>query len=226
MKAASKTGGDHDETLRNKGMAQALANCRYGAGNETNGTRREDRNLPRPGYVASGRRNQGPTKIRERMLARLDRRLFLVAPGRTIEEESMNGGSTMATREHVFTRTLGSAPQRGKPKSWTAEQFGWFTEIFGPPEIKTLKHKKTIFWNFVRDDGTKGFSLISDVSWMRKKYLNHSLGLYEIEVYLVAGRGLQSFREWTAIRFDAVMRGIEKPAFPGFDPRFVIRRVN
>jgi hypothetical protein len=130
----------------------------------------------------------------------------------------------MARKGRVFTRTLGMAPCCGKPKGSTTEQLGWFFDAFGLPEIKTHKKQKTIFWNFKRDNGSEVFSLTCDVSWLRKTDVNLGLGLYEVDVELFAGPGLLSFREWTAIRLDAVQRGKVRAATP-CDPRFVIERV-
>ncbi len=128
----------------------------------------------------------------------------------------------MDAREHVFTRTLGRAPRRGKPRGSTTDQLGLFVESFGPPEIRTHNNQRTLFWNFLRNDGLDGFSLISDVSGLQKPTVG--IGRLEVHVRLVAGSGVKSFREWTASRLFRIETGKETPAFLD-GPHFVIRRV-
>jgi hypothetical protein len=64
-----------------------------------------------------------------------------------------------------------------------------------------------LFWNFLRDDGAKHFTLFARIRPKSKPG--------EVEVSLVANVGVRSFRDWTIDRLSAIEGGEETPLFVG-----------
>lgn len=108
-----------------------------------------------------------------------------------------------------FARVLGHMPVVQVAKYRTTDQLGLFTDTFGPPEIRQRKSGTMLFWNFIRDDGARNFSLVSQVPEIRNATAN--IGRLEVEVRLVAKRGIRSFWFWTADRLAAIESGEELP---------------
>ncbi len=125
-----------------------------------------------------------------------------------------------AADQRVFARVLGRRPRLRTAKSSTVDQFGLFVETFGPPERTKRKNGNLLFWNFVRQDDTRCFSLFARVS--RRSKLHPRC---ELEVRLSAGAGVTSFRSWTADRLAGVESGEENPLFFG-GRAFVVGPVN
>ncbi|MGH9712908.1 MAG: hypothetical protein ACRD5M_06370 [Candidatus Acidiferrales bacterium] len=123
----------------------------------------------------------------------------------------MNAKAQQETKQQMFARVLGQRPRVGPAKYTTIDQLGLFTETFGPPEITRRKNHSFLFWNFTRDNGSEGFSLISRIPRIRKP--NGTIGRLEVEVRLVARTGFRWFWWWTADRLAAVESGEETPLF-------------
>lgn len=120
-------------------------------------------------------------------------------------------------KEHHFARVLGMAPRLGNVRCSTTDDLDLFAESFGPPEVKTQRGGSVLFWNFVRQDGTAGFSLYSRVSGQRPK---------EVTVHLVAPNP-KSFREWTALRLHEISNAEAWPLFLGVNARkFCVARLS
>jgi hypothetical protein len=128
--------------------------------------------------------------------------------------------SGKAGDQYVFVRVLGKRPTLRTTKSSTVDQLGLFVETFGPPERAKRKNGNVLFWNFVRQDDTKGFSLFASVPRKAKLHPRR-----ELEVRLSAGTGVSSFRGWTADRLAGVESGEESPLFFG-GRAFVVEPVN
>ena len=105
-------------------------------------------------------------------------------------------------------------------KSSTVDQLGLFLETFGPPERARRRNGSLLFWNFVRTDAAKGFSLYARVSRAARLHPRS-----EVEVQLSAGAGVTSFRNWTALRLAGVESGEDNPLFIG-GRAFVMEPIN
>jgi hypothetical protein len=127
------------------------------------------------------------------------------------------------TNQQQFARILGKAPRLGAAKCTMIDQLGLFTETFGPPEIAKRKNQTVLFWNFVRDTGSRDFSLVARIPLTQKP--NASIGRREVEVQIVAKAGIRSFRWWTADRLAAIESGDESPLFLG-GAKFVVAPLN
>jgi hypothetical protein len=125
-----------------------------------------------------------------------------------------------AADQNAFARVLGKRPRLRTTKSSTVDQFGLFVETFGPPERARRRSRNLLFWNFYRQDGTKGFSLFATVSRQAKLHPRS-----EVEVQLSAGAGVTSFRNWTALRLAGVESGEDNPLFIG-GRAFVMEPIN
>ncbi len=114
---------------------------------------------------------------------------------------------TKVTAQHSFARVLGKRP-RIRAASYTAiDHPNLLAETFGPPEMTNQKSSTLIFWNFVRNDGAKRFTLFARVRPKSRPS--------EVEVHLVADAGVRSFREWTSDKLSVVEGGEEVPLFVG-----------
>lgn len=125
-----------------------------------------------------------------------------------------------AADQHAFARVLGKRPRLRTAKSSTVDQFGLFIETFGPPERARQKNGSLLFWNFVRNDDRKGFSLFARVSRAAKLHPRS-----EVQIELAAGAGVVSFQNWTADRLAGVESGEDSPLFIG-GRAFVVEPVN
>lgn len=131
----------------------------------------------------------------------------------------MNGKSEQEVERDKFCRILGRAPRVRGVRYSTTEEFAVFTETFGPPETINRKDATILYWNFLRRDGTEGFSLFSRAAKVRN-------ASSQIDVHLVAKTGVRSFWMWTAVRLSAVVNSDEPPLFVnGTERNFVVARV-
>jgi hypothetical protein len=78
-----------------------------------------------------------------------------------------------------------------------------------------------LFWNFVRKDAARGFSLYARVSRTTKLHPRS-----EVEIQLSAGAGVVSFQNWTADRLAGVESGENNPLFIGTARAFVLEPIN
>ena len=111
-----------------------------------------------------------------------------------------------------FARVFGRSPRicsTRNIRSATKDQLGVFTEAFGPPELRKIRSELIMYWNFLRADGTDGFSLFTRPPRPQKP--KASVGRIEVEVFLAAHSAPQSFKEWTAVRLAAIECGAEMP---------------
>jgi len=131
----------------------------------------------------------------------------------------MNAKAQQEIERDKFCRILGNAPRVRSARYSTTEEFAVFTETFGPPETINRKGETILFWNFIRRDGTEGFSLVSRPAKVRN-------ASSQIDVHLVAKTGVRSFWMWTAVRLSAVVNSDEPPLFVnGTKRNFVVARV-
>ena len=107
--------------------------------------------------------------------------------------------------QHSFSRILGRAPVVRPEKYRCFDHPNLLSETFGPPELLARKRSTVVFWNFERQDGTKGFTLFARVR--RKSEPN------QIEICVAARSGVRSFFEWTIDRLSGVESGEESPLF-------------
>jgi len=107
--------------------------------------------------------------------------------------------------QHAVTRVLGRPPVIRSVRLTTNDSTNLLTEAFGPPELKSLKRSTLVFWNFERQDGTRGFTLFARV----KPKSNPR----NIQVRLVATAGVRSFVDWTIDKLSGVESGEETPIF-------------
>lgn len=131
----------------------------------------------------------------------------------------MNGKSSQQeSNRSQFARVLGMAPCVSSARCSTVAELDLFAESFGPPEVKKQPSgAKVIYWNFVRADGTAGFSLFSKITNLQPK---------EVEVRLAANAGAKGFREWTAVRLHEISHAEALPLFLGVNAkRFCIARL-
>jgi hypothetical protein len=136
----------------------------------------------------------------------------------------MRSAKQQETKQQEFARVLGKMPRRGTATYTTIDELGLFTETFGPPEIAKRKNHTVLFWNFVRDNGLDGFSLVSRVAGIPKNP-KACIGRREVEVRLVAKIGMRPFWLWTSDRLGAIESGEETPLFLG-GGKFVVAPLN
>jgi hypothetical protein len=124
----------------------------------------------------------------------------------------MKTATQQETKQQEFVRVLGKMPRRGTATHTAIDELGLFTETFGSPEVAKRKNHTVLFWNFVRDNGSDGFSLVSRVAGIPKNP-NACIGRREVEVRLVAKIGVRAFWLWTTDRLGAIESGEETPLF-------------
>ena len=117
------------------------------------------------------------------------------------------------SEQHTFARLLGQRPFLNDARLKTTASLDLLTEAFGPAE--RLRDGNLLFWNFVRDDGAKGFSLFSHVPKLPRRG--------EIEVFLGARVGAK-FGEWAIDRLCALKSAEAVPFFIGAG-EFVVSRL-
>jgi hypothetical protein len=116
-------------------------------------------------------------------------------------------------RKNGFARILGRPPRISSVKAQLVEPA--MLEAFGPAERIERPKSRLLFWNFVREDGKKNFTLFTRMAPNAK----HS----KIIVNLAAECGDRSFHEWVLDRLSAIDNGDLAPQFVGSD-RFAITR--
>ncbi|HEX4001538.1 MAG TPA: hypothetical protein VHX36_02745 [Candidatus Acidoferrales bacterium] len=119
--------------------------------------------------------------------------------------------------QHSFARVLGQRPRVRRVNCQLLEGTGIFLETFGPAEMANRSKSALVYWNFVRDDGQKHFTLFLRVRPKAKPD--------QVAIKLVAGRGIRSFREWVFDRLSAVESGEDSPAFLAPHGGFAVKRV-
>lgn len=112
-----------------------------------------------------------------------------------------------------FVRVLGKSPVTYKVKGTTAYDPQLFEEAFGPPEWRERKKSVLLFWNFLRADGRRGFSMFAKVPDGRVSK--------EPEVQIATQETSFSFFNWATLRLNAVENAIEPPAFLGSGLSFI-----
>jgi hypothetical protein len=124
-----------------------------------------------------------------------------------------------------FARVFGRSPRicsARNIRASTKDQFGVFTETFGPPELRKIRSELIMYWNFLRADGADGFSLFTRPPKAQKP--KASIGRVEVDVVLAAVTGAQSFKVWTAVRLAAIESGAEQPMLGS--AQFVVSKLN
>jgi len=119
--------------------------------------------------------------------------------------------------QHEFARVLGQRPSVREVKCRLLEGTKLFLETFGPGELAKRPKSTIVYWNFVRDDDKKRFTIFLKVRPSTKPD--------KATVKLVAGRGIRSFQEWVFDRLSAVESGEESPAFLAPHAAFAVTRV-
>ena len=119
--------------------------------------------------------------------------------------------------KHEFARILGKAPFNGSVKCEHHASADALLGAFGPPELKRSKKSTLVFWNFIRDDNARHFSLVVRV----EDNTNPS----SIPVRVVAKSGELTFRLWTLDRLGAIENG-ELPMFVGDAGAFAIAHLS
>jgi hypothetical protein len=108
-------------------------------------------------------------------------------------------------QQHGFARILGRAP-RCKVLGCVTEYLDIFVDAFGPPEILKCKSTKLLFWNFARDDGENGFSLLVPVNKTTK-------GEIQVDISSNRRRDFEAFMSWTLDQMSSASNGEESPRF-------------
>ena len=116
-------------------------------------------------------------------------------------------------KNRQFVRVLGRSPVITMAKGTTAYNPQLFEETFGPPEWKERSGSILFFWNFLRADGRRGFSMFAKLPKGRAPK--------EVQVRLATRGNKLSFCNWTALRLNAVENAIEPPAFLGSGRSFI-----
>ena len=109
---------------------------------------------------------------------------------------------------HPFARILGRAP-RCNVRGRITDRFDAFVETFGPPEVLKWKYYKLVFWNFKRQDGAIGFSLLVAFSNNERP----KRGLIGVDVSSIDLRDFEAFMSWALDRIGSAMNGEDAPKF-------------
>lgn len=109
--------------------------------------------------------------------------------------------------QHSFARLLGRAP-RCKVRGRVTEHVDAFVEAFGPPETLKWKSMRLLFWNFKRQDGAIGFSLLVLFPIKEKPE-----GEINVDVASVDHRDFDTFMSWVLDRTGSVLNGEDAPRF-------------
>lgn len=101
-------------------------------------------------------------------------------------------------------------------KGRVVEHVDVFVEAFGPPEVLTWKGIKLFYWNFGREDGSLGFSLLSPFAVGEKPK-----GEIYVDVAVRRAGTIDSFMPWLLDQLDAAANGEGAPKFLNAS-RFVV----
>ena len=111
------------------------------------------------------------------------------------------------SKRFQFARVLGQRPVTNKVKGATRYEPQLFEATFGPPEYRESKSGSILFWNFLRNDGQKGFSMFAEIPKGRTPK--------DVQVQIATRGNVITFINWTAIRLNTVENAIKPPAFLG-----------
>jgi hypothetical protein len=115
-----------------------------------------------------------------------------------------------------FARVLGKSPLMAVAKYSCLDSQHLLSEAFGPPELRQREKSSVIYWNFSREDGASGFTLLATIPSRSRRT--------QIEIRLAANAGVRSFISWTIDRLSAIEGGEELPLFLGAG-QFVARPI-
>jgi len=110
-------------------------------------------------------------------------------------------------KKFQIVRVLGQQPVTNKVKGATRYEPQLFEATFGPPEYRESKSGSILSWNFLRNDGQKGFSMFAEIPKGRTPK--------DVQAQIATRGNVITFINWTAIRLNTVENAIEPPAFLG-----------
>ena len=91
-----------------------------------------------------------------------------------------------------------------------------FAEAFGPPEVLTWKGMKLLYWNFSREDGALGFSLLYPLAIGQEPKREIT-----VQAAVRRTRNTETFMPWLLDRLSTAANGQGAPKFLNAS-RFVV----
>jgi len=122
---------------------------------------------------------------------------------------------TQSQTETEFARILGRS-LCCRTKGQIVDHVDTFYDAFGPPEILRTRRTKLLYWNFQREDGKLGFSLL--VPFPVNK---NSKGSIEVDVAAKQPRDFLPFMQWALDQVSISSNGEQAPRFLNAS-RFVV----